>query len=66
VLGLLVSLVFLCLVVWLLWIILGTIASQLPAPARQIVTIIFALVLLVFVLNWLGPSDLWNGWRWHR
>lgn len=52
VIHLLIGLVILALVIWVVWLIINLLPF--PAPIKQIITAVFALICLLVLLNWLG------------
>jgi hypothetical protein len=59
-LELLIGLVFFALVAYLLWWLLSTIGVGLPQPVRVIITVLFVLICLFALLNYL-PVGLPHG-----
>ena len=56
--SLLIGLIVLCLVVGIAWWIVGQI--PIPQPMRWVVTVVFGLIVLLLVLNYL-PSSIPHG-----
>jgi hypothetical protein len=52
-----------CLVLYLAWWALGTLAANLPQPARVIITVIFAIICVLVLLNYVPGLSLPRG-RW--
>ena len=52
--SLLIGLLIACLVIGLVWYCIGLI--PMPAPARTIVTVIFAIICILVLLSYVGPG----------
>jgi hypothetical protein len=59
--GLLIGLIVLCIVVYIFWYIINMVAAQFPPPIRMLITVVFALIVLIALLNYLPGFSLPRG-----
>lgn len=59
--SLLVYLLILCLVGYLIWYVLNLL--PLPPPIRLVIIVIFAIIVILFLLQFLPPMERGPYWR---